>query len=225
MAKFGNQDGTWMALGAAALLGAAATIRRGSAARQVFQEVSVRGTMMALFTPEYVEDAEVETLADQVGEAWNGFVYLPTEDEISAIAHLSKSYSSAAFLQKCLTEIPMLPRTLATAGQTMPAIVVRDVDELKKALWEDGGDRVPGLSDKTSLQRIVWLAAPAEQEAERFAILEALEQRGAPADLFYNHSDVESLEGGYGEFQNMSADAKAKALIQSAGYPLLQRRD
>jgi len=176
-------DGTGLALGAVALLGLGAAVsRRGSRDEDNGPEVvSVAGLRnVPMFTDAYVQSAPIEALADQMGEAWNGWIYLPTKDELRTLEYLSTRYSSAEYLYSCVQQIPVLPKTLANARQTQTAIVMGDPDRLKKALWGDGSDRVPMLADSSSLQRLVWLMAPTAEEGRRHAIEEVLQQHGYP---------------------------------------------
>ena len=182
MARFHNTDGTLLTLGAVAVLGVAAAVsRRGSRNDDEPEMVSVAGLRNApLFTDAYVRDAEIETLAENVTDAYDGWIYLPTDDELGALEYLSTRYSSAEYLYSCVQQIPVLPKTLANAHETQTAVVMGDPDKLKEALWGDGSDRVPMLADSSSLQRLVWLTAPSDSERRRYALEEVLKQHGYP---------------------------------------------
>jgi hypothetical protein len=66
--------------------------------------------------------------------------YAATDDEVAAIRWLGNRYAISAYL-------------LSTLDDGVFAI---DPMDLVDALREDGVDRVPCLSDETSLQRLVW---------------------------------------------------------------------
>jgi hypothetical protein len=219
MGRFDNLDGTVLTLGAIAVLGLGGlAARRGSRSGDVPHYAHPLGGRFPVpwFTAEYVEDADVTTLADEVGEAYSGFVYLPTDDEVDAIHHLGGRYSSTEYLVNALHEVPQVPRTLANANQTQPAIVIsaNGFYDFKRALWADGGT-IPGLSDNTALHRLAWIMAPHGSEAEELAIVAALEQAGHSDVLLGDPADRQELIDGSGEFWGFSTKDKVNYLIQS----------
>jgi len=157
---FKNTNGTWVALGAMALLGAVTVVKRGSRATGL-QRISLPGVhgRIPYFTADYIEEADITALADEVSEAYSGFIYVPTKAELQALNWMGDRTSIGALLLASMREIPVLPRTLGTAGNTQTAIVISDLQALKKALSDDGADRIPGLSEDLPIQRLIWPVA------------------------------------------------------------------
>jgi len=230
-----RDDGTLLALGAVALVGIGAAAAKAKHPRRgarnedevpKLQYVSYGGLRNApLFTPEFVDVVHITVLADQVGGAYDGWIYLPTEMELRTLKYLEGRYCTPEYLVECIEEIPVMPKTLANARQTQTAIVMRDPARLKRALFDDDSDRVPAMSEDLSLQRLIWLGAPSESETSEFEIQDALEELGADPGLLFTDdfwSLREEIVDGYGQFWNMSSENKAKWLIENAEAPRLQ---
>lgn len=105
---------------------------------------------------EFVPPGEVEpvVIADHTG--YGDMLYFPTEGEISALQFIGRRCLIAEVLHDSMIDYGP-PEEQVTA-------MIFDPEEVRRALALEGIDRVPMLSDDTTLQAIVWSIGPLSPE-------------------------------------------------------------
>jgi hypothetical protein len=114
----------------------------------------------------------IESMADAVGQSWEGFIYLPDEDDLAAIEWARGRYGIGSYLYDKLT----YGVDKSIAGRQRAEIHITDVDELKKAMWQSDSDRIPSISDHVPIQSLLFLLAPRDEEKNEFELIEAIEE-------------------------------------------------
>jgi hypothetical protein len=158
-----RDNGMGWAIGAAAVMAGAAVAglrqppgRTGSASRRpVFPKHEGYDVVTGRDLEDYYALEDLTAYADLVSEVmWAPFLYVPTEDEISAIQWAADhGYDPAMEILKGITEIP--PKRSLSRRPDRTAYLI-DPDAIRRVMWVDEVDRIPNLSDNLPIQRLVW---------------------------------------------------------------------